>query len=136
MKLKTQDYLEVVLAMDKDHNFQAVVLAMDKTIQETIRQLELLEPQALSQVEVEAEAEQPMEDRPKQVATLDMDQPTQPQHLIVDQPSLQAKEQPNMEQEYQEHQEHQEQQGHQEQQEHQEHPSLIQDTNQANDCWW
>ena len=120
--------------MDKDHNFQAVVLAMDKTIQETIRQLELLEPQALSQVEVEAEAEQPMEDRPKQVATLDMDQPTQPQHLIVDQPSLQAKEQPNMEQEYQEHQEHQEQQGHQEQQEHQEHPSLIQDTNQANDC--
>lgn len=65
-----------------------------------------------------------MEDRPRQVDTLDMDQPTpQPQHLIaVDQPLLQAKEpkeQPNM--------------GLQEHQEHQEHPSPIQDTSQAND---
>lgn len=50
MELKTQDYLGAVLAMDKDHNFQAVARAMGKVIKGPIRQLELVElaePQAL-----------------------------------------------------------------------------------------
>lgn len=83
VELKIQDYLEVERAMDKDQTFQAVVLAMGKHIKETTRQLELSEPPALSQVEVELEAELLMEARPRQVDTPDMDQITQPQQPIV-----------------------------------------------------
>ena len=78
VELKIQDYLEVERAMDKDQTFQAVVLAMGKHIKETTRQLELSGPPALSQVEVELEAELLMEARPRQVDTPDMDQLTQP----------------------------------------------------------
>ena len=108
LELKTQDYQEVVPAMDKDQTFLEAEPVMVKPILEIIKQQEPLESlesleqlvQLQVEVEVAVEVEAGVAQLTDKVATLDMEaqetQPQQPQPPTgVDQLSTQLKEQPN-----------------------------------------